>query len=136
MLSKYEIENVILSEQYTTSRKILTLNSLSLETKEEQYLVDELKNKILGNRDEDEVLKSLESEDSEHWVQYYGHRAAADLITLGKVQPETMLSMSLLPEKDFARAIKTATSVARKINEIVISAENELNMNLIPEELV
>ena len=47
-----------------------------------------------------------------------------------------MLSMSLLPEKDFARAIKTATSVARKINEIVISAENELNMNLIPEELV
>jgi len=136
MLSKYEIENVILAEQYTKSRKILTLNSLEPTTEKEKELIQQVKEKILKDKSEKDVLDHLESEETEYWINYFGNRAAADLISLGKVQPETMLAMSRLSEKDFTEAVKIATKSARRINNIVIEAEAELNMNLIPEELI
>lgn len=136
MLSKYEIENVILSEQYTKSRKILTLNSLEAPSEIESNIIQSVKTKILDGKDEKEILDQFESEEREQWIHYFGNRAAADLISLGKVQPETILAMSRLSESDFTESVKIATRSARRINDIVIEAEAELNMNLIPEELI
>jgi hypothetical protein len=136
MLSKYQITNVILSEEYTRSRKILKLNQVIIQQPEYADQLDLVKQEILNDESETQVLSRFESEDSFHWIEYYSHRAAVDLLTLGKVQPETMLGMSLLPMKDFVESVKKSTDIAKKINDLTIAAESELNDNLIPEDMI
>jgi hypothetical protein len=136
MLSKYEIENVLLSEQYTKSRKILKLNQLVIDCPQDKTQIEQVKKEILGSETEEQALSRFQDEESEQWVEYYSHRAAVDLLTLGKVQPETMLGMSLLPIEDFIVAVKKSTETAKKINSLTIEAESELNDNLIPEDMV
>jgi hypothetical protein len=138
MLSRYEIEHVILAEQYTDSRKIVALNKLKDETESQidVKLIEKVKKDICGKQSEEDVIKKLQKEDVDHWVEVFGRRAAADLLTLGKVQPETMLAMSALPPEDFIQAIKVASLTAKRLNDTTIVAENDLNNNLIPDEMI
>ena len=136
MLSRYEIEHVILAEQYTPSRKLLALKNIEAETSHEKSIIAEVKKSILNGETEAKILKNFEVEESDHWAELYGRRAAADLLTIGKVQPETMLAMSALPVQDFVKAIQIATQVAKQMNDTTVEAETELNNNLIPEELI
>lgn len=136
MLSRYELKYIILAEQYSPGRKIQTLKDLKNLTLKDKSIVSEIKKDILNGSTEDEILKNFEEQESQHWIEFYGHKASADLLTIGKVQPETLLAMSSLPEKDFRDAIKIATKYAKRINDIIIEAEADLNMNLIPEELI
>lgn len=136
MLSKYEIEHVILAEKYTPSRKLLALKELEVDSSQEKSIISEIKKSILNGETESKVLKNFEDEEPAHWAEFYGRRAATDLLTIGKVQPETMLAMSALPVEDFVKAIKIATTVAKQLNDITIDAETELNNNMIPEEMV
>jgi hypothetical protein len=138
MLSRYEIEHVILAEQYTASRKIIALNKLQddIESQADIKLIEKIKKDICGKQTEEDVLKKLQKEDVEHWVEYFGRRAASDLLTLGKVQPETMLAMSALPPEDFIQAIKVASLTAKRLNDTTIVAESDLNNNLIPDEMI
>jgi len=136
MLSKYEIEHVILAEKYTKSRKIITLNQMIPESPADQQLINEIKKEILGSETEESVLARFQDEESDQWVDFYSRRAASDLLTLGKVEPEVMLAMSALPIDDFVKSVKKATEIARKLNNLTIEAESEISDNLIPEELV
>ncbi len=138
MLSRYQIEHVILAEQYTDSRKIVALNDLKdqVESQADIKLIEKVKKDICGKQTEEDVLKKLQKEDVEHWVEFYGRRAASDLLTLGKVQPETMLAMSALPPEDFIQAIKVASLTAKRLNDTTIVAESDLNNNLIPDEMI
>jgi hypothetical protein len=129
MKSEYEIKNIILGNIFSKSRKLAKLKELNLET-------EELKNEILDGETEESVLSRFESDDRNHWITLLGHRAAADLLTLGKVQPETMLEMSALPTEDFRAVVKVATSTARRLNDLTVEAEKELNLDTIPDELI
>ena len=132
MITAYELENVILATEFSKARKLKKLESINLEDKE---LEQSIKTKILGSETEEEVLSRAEADDKHHWIEHFGNRAAADLLTLGKVQPETMLAMALLPEKEFAEVVKKATSTANKLNKLTLATEKELNLDLISQEL-
>lgn len=136
MLSKYELENVILSQSYTPSRKLLLLKSLESKLPNDNKLISEFKDHILNSETENDILQNLEKEEPEHWANFYGRKAACDLLTIGKVQPETMLAMSTLPNDDFINAIKIATQIAKKLNDKVIEVETDIEVNMIPEHLV
>lgn len=136
MLSRYEIENVILAEQYTKTRKLLALKLIDADSTSDKSLISQIKKEILDGDTEIVVMKNFEKEESIHWAKFYGHRAAADLLTIGKVQPETMLGLSSLPKEDFIKAIKIATKEAKRMNDTTIEAESELNTDLIPEEMI
>lgn len=136
MLSRYEIEHVILAEQYTKTRKLLALKLVDADSTADKSLVSQVKKEILDGDTEIVVMKNFEKEESTHWAELYGRRAAADLLTIGKVQPDTMLAMSALPVEDFVKAIKIATLMAKQMNDITIEAEAQLNNNLIPEEMI
>lgn len=138
MLSRYQIEHVILAEEYTASRKILALNKLleEVDSQVDIKLIEKVKKDICGKQSEEDVLKKFQKEDAEHWIELYGRRAATDLLTLGKVQPETMLAMSALPPEDFIQAIKVASLTAKRLNDTTIVAESDLNNNLIPDEMI
>jgi hypothetical protein len=131
MRSRYEIENIFLAGLYTPSRKLMALNAETW-TDEETAHVAAIKETICNGDTEDAVLARYEDEDKMHWIHAFGHAAASDLITIGKVQPDNMTAMHCLPSADFAEAVKVCTSVAREINEATVAAEQELNAEAVP----
>jgi len=80
MITAYELENVILATEFSKARKLKKLESINLDDKE---LEQSIKIKILGTETEEEVLGRAEADDKHHWTEYFGNRAAADLLTLG-----------------------------------------------------
>lgn len=132
MKSEYEIEYILLGNTFSKARKLEKLKTLDSTS----VNVEQLKAKILDGETEEVVLARAEADDRIHWITLLARRAAADLLTLGKVQPETMLEMSALPESDFREVVKIATKTARKLNDITIEAEKELNLNTITSDLV
>ena len=135
MYSKYQILNVKLSTEFSKSRKLLKLDSLNLE---DEDIYNEIVESILGGESEAEVNHPdrVEQDDRTHWINVIAHKAAADLLTLGKVQPENMVVMSSLPSEDFKEAVKIAVGKARDLNESTIGAEKQLNLDTISEEIV
>lgn len=129
MKSEYEIDNIILGNIFSKARKLEELRILDLET-------EERRERILDGETEEAVMARSEADDRIHWITLLGRRAASDLLTLGKVQPETMLEMSALPEADFREVVKIATGTARKLNDLTVEAEKELNLDTISSELI
>ena len=125
MRSKYEIENIFLAGLYTPSRKLMALNAETW-TDEETTHVAAIKETICNSDTEDAVLARFEDEDRMQWIHAFGHAAAADLITIGKVQPDNMTAMHCLPSADFAEAVKVCTSVAREINEATVCSRTRI----------
>lgn len=136
MLTEYEIENIILSDEYTKSRKLEKLKNITTKNEEEILLIKKIKEKIVSIETEETIAAKAESEDRIHWIEFYANRVAADLLTLGKVQPETMLAMMLMPEKDFAEVVKKSTAKANRLNKLTREIEKDLNLDLISNELI
>jgi hypothetical protein len=135
-ISLYQLKNIILAEHYTKSRKLMILNDLMNHEDINQDTYNSVKAEILEEESEDTVMDNFEVEDRYHWIQYYANRTAADLLTLGKVQPETMLEMSLLPTDDFEEVVKYATIKANKLNTSTMEVERQINLNSVPSELL
>ena len=132
--SKYEIKNIFLADQFTKSRKILALRSETW-SEDETAIVEELVTEILDGEAEADVVARFEEEDNQQWIQAYGRRMGADLITIGKVQPDHMLIASSLPPEDFSEAVKVCTATARSINDATVAAERELAQDSVPQTL-
>jgi hypothetical protein len=127
MKTLYEILNVDLAQEYTKARKLAVVDSIAT---------------LLGADLEAEVRAAIASmdipadDDRYHWIQTLGRAAGADLLTLGKVQPENMLAMANLGAEDFKEAVKVATSSARNWNKLTVEAEKELNAETLPNTMV
>ena len=127
MKTLYEVLNLDLAQQSTNARKLGILYAKEL------YLTDELKKEVEAAIAE---MNIPEDDDRYHWIQTLGRQSGADLLTLGKVQPENMLAMAGLGTDDFKEAVKVATNFARSLNSQTIEAEQELNTNTIDEAIV
>ena len=125
MKTLYEVLNVDLAQEYTKKRKTEKTNELSLN----QELLDEVLAAI-------ELMNIPADDEQYHWIQKLGNAAGADLLTLGKVQPENMLAMFGLGVEDFKESVKVATRTARMLNDSTIAAEKELNDDLVPDNLL
>ena len=128
MITQYEIENVLLANCFSKARKIEMLEVIEIN---DSALKDKVLKNILDGEKLKDVLARAAADDRQHWITFFGRKAAADLLSLGKVQPETMLEMSALPIEDFREVVKIATSTARSLNDITIAAERELLVNTI-----
>jgi len=135
MRTKYEIINIELATEWSKSRKLAKLDTLEIA---DQDLYNEVLEHILDGEQESEVMHPdrVEGDDREHFIYKIAHAAAADLLTLGKVQPENMVVMSSLPEDDFGQAVSIAVKKARKLNEVTIATEKQINLDTISEEIV
>lgn len=129
MNTEYQINHIILGNTFSKARKLSELHLLQLETPARISA-------ILEGETREAVLARVEADDRTHWITLLGRRAAADLLTLGKVQPETMLEMSAFPEDDFKEIVKIATGTAKRLNNLTIEAEKELNMDSVTSELI
>lgn len=124
MKTLYEILNVDLAQQFTKARKLAVLGQLVLD--------DRLKTQV----EEAVALMDIPDDDDRyHWIQIYGRLMGADLITIGKVQPDHMLGASALPAEDFSEAVKVCTATARDINNSTVAAEKEFATESVPQTL-
>lgn len=124
MKSLYEVINIDLANDYTKTRKKDTTDSLSLEAELYEDVFAAIDNMDIPNDDE-----------RHHWINVIAHKAAADLLTLGKVQPENMVIMSSLSEEDFSEAVSIAVAKARQLNSQTVEAEANLNIDTIQETI-
>jgi hypothetical protein len=125
MKSLYELINVDLTQQYTKARKLAVLATIDVEIS--------LRSEAMAAID---AMDIPTDDDRYHWIQVIGRQAAADLLTLGKVQPDNMLAMAGLGLEDFKEAVKVATSTARSLNDTTVAAEQELNSNTVSEAII
>lgn len=126
MKSLYEVLNLDLGQEYTKVRKLAVLDAIS--TNLDADLEAEVRAAIAE-------MDIPEDDERHHWIYKIANQAAADLLTLGKVQPENMLAMSSLPDEDFAECVKVATSKARQLNEDTVAAEKTLSADTIPDSM-
>lgn len=124
MKTLYEILNVDLSQEYTKARKrakLATLDAGDLAAEAETAI---------------DTMDIPEDDDRLHWIMTFGKAAGADLLTLGKVQPENMIKMASLSADDFQECVKVATGSARDWNKLTISAEKDLNQESMPNTML
>lgn len=125
MKTLYEILNVDLSQEYTKARKRAVLETIEMDAETQ----------IAATKAIDE-MDIPEDDDRLHWIMTFGKAAGADLLTLGKVQPENMIKMASLSADDFQECVKVATGSARDWNKLTISAEKDLNQESMPSTML
>ena len=126
MKSLYEVLNIDLAQEYTKTRKLAKLQTLEIS---DDQLEIEVKKAI-------DSMDIPDDDDRYHWIQKLGHEAGADLLTIGKVQPENMLAMAALDANDFQEAVKVATGTARNWNKQTIEAEKQLAEESMPTTIL
>ena len=78
----------------------------------------------------DSLSANVESTEEEYWTQRLAKLAAIDILTIGKVQPEHMNYMASLSDDAFSSCVKSATTLAKSLNDSVQEIEAELGQEL------
>jgi hypothetical protein len=125
MKTLFEVINLDLAQEYTKARKRAVLKTIEMDAQTQIAATNAI-----------EEMDIPEDDEQHHWVQKIGKAAGADLLTLGKVQPENMLAMASLGNEGFSACVKVATSSAREWNNLTIEAEKELNQESIPNTML
>jgi len=133
--TRFEIETFVLGAHPTPGRKAQELMSDLLQARAEQHpdlpVLEEVYEAFAKDNNVEELLANIETEEEQYWIQRLGRLAAIDILTIGKVQPEHMAYMASLEDEAFAAAVKTATTLAKELNESVQQIEAELGEDLV-----
>jgi len=133
--TRFEIETFVLGAHPTPGRKAQALMADLLQARAEQHpdlaVLEAVYADFSASHDVDTLLSTIEDQEEEYWVQRLGRLAAIDILTIGKVQPEHMNYMASLSDEAFAASVKTATMLAKSLNESVQQIEAELGADLI-----
>lgn len=125
MKTFYEVMNIDLAQEYTKARKLQKLSTLDIGDAQVEIAV---KTAIEG-------MNIPEDDDRHHWIQKLGRAMGADLLTIGKVQPENMLAAAALSTEDFKEAVKVAVAGANELNQYTIAAEQSIKTDTISEPI-
>lgn len=118
--------NIDLAKEYTKERKLAKLATLGI-----------LDAKIEADaKDAINALDIPTADERHHWIQRIGNVMAADLLTIGKVQPENMLAASSLCKEDFQEAVKVAVKGANDLNQFTVAAEQAIKADVITDKIV
>lgn len=106
-----------------TETKPFETNCLREEkTKLEKFLLDQ-------NIDELEIkVANWEILEREHWAEHLGKIAAIELLTYGKASVDTMTKMVKLPEDLYIKSTQICVTLANKIKEATMKAEQEIGI--------
>ena len=114
---------------------IADLNQAREQNHPDLPVLEEVYEEFSKEHNVEDLLKSIESEEEQYWVERLAKLAAIDILTLGKVQPEHMNYMVALSDEAFASTVKSATTLAKSLNTSVKEIEAELGSDLVPDEL-
>ena len=123
MKTLYEVLNVDLSQQYTKERKLSVLSTMGLDS-----------DLMLEVEDAVAEMDIPEDDDRYHWIQIFGRQSGADLLTIGKVQPENMLAMAGLGADDYTPLLTRAFAMV--LGDPLLSSINKPQFDAAMRELL
>jgi hypothetical protein len=133
--TRFEIETFVLGAHPTNARKAQVLMADLLQARAQKHpdlpVLEAIYADFAAKNDVTALLENIEAEEEEYWVKRLGRLAAIDILTIGKVQPEHMNYMASLSDEAFAACVKTATSLAKELNDSVKEIEAELGSDLV-----
>lgn len=132
--TRFEIETFVLGAHPTPARKAQALQAELMQARTQNHpdlgILEAVWADFSKEHAVDELLASIEETEEEYWVQRLAKLAAIDILTIGKVQPEHMAYMVSLEDDAFAACVKSATVLAKSLNESVRQIESELSTDL------
>jgi hypothetical protein len=133
--TRFEIETFVLGSQPTLARKAQALLNDLTEARATQHPDLSVLEAVAADFESangklEDLVATIEDSEEEYWVAKLGKLAALDILTIGKVQPEHMAYMTALSDDAFAACVKTATALAKTLNEQVRTIEAELGDEL------
>lgn len=135
--TRFEIETFVLGSHPTNSRKahalVTELEAAKVANHPDLPVLQAVYDDFSANHNVEELLQNIENEEEQYWVERLARLAAVDILTIGKVQPETMHYMAALSDEAFGASVKGATTLAKSLNESVREIEAELSTDLIDD---
>lgn len=136
--TRFEIETFVLGAHPTAARKaqalMADLSAARAQNHPDLPVLEAIHaDFVKAHGDIDALLASIESTEEQYWVERLARLAAIDILTIGKVQPEHMNYMSALSDDAFAACVKSATVLAKTLNQQVREIEAELSADLVKE---
>ena len=130
--TRFEIETFLLGAHPTVARQALELQNEIMQARTQQHpdLEAVSVDFVAKNGALDALIGDIESSEEEYWVSRLARLAAIDILTIGKVQPEHMNYMASLSDDAFASCVKSATTLAKSLNDSVQEIEAELGSEL------
>jgi hypothetical protein len=84
-----------------------------------------------------EELVMTEDKEIEYWIKKLAKDGAVELVSQGKVTPETMGKISSLPRKQFEECVAEVTKIASYLNHVSKEAEKTVTSeDIIPDDLM
>ena len=84
-----------------------------------------------------EELVMTEDKEIEYWIKKLAKDGAVELVSQGKVTPETMGKISSLPRKQFEECVAEVTKIASYLNHVSKEAEKTVtSKDIIPDDLM
>ena len=132
--TRVEIETFLLGAHPTKSRQAKQLVTELEQAKAQDHpdlpVLEAVYADFSSENDVEALLSAIETEEEEYWVKRLARLAAIDILTIGKVQPEHMNYMAALSDEAFAACVKSASLMAKTMNEQVREIEAELSSEL------
>jgi hypothetical protein len=133
--TRFEIETFLLGAHPTAARKAQVLQSELLEARKTNHPDLPVLEAIMADFEKDNdvatLVANIEESEEEYWVNRLARLAAIDILTIGKVQPEHMNYMASLSDEAFSASVKSATALARTLNDSVREIEAELGSDIV-----
>lgn len=135
--TRFEIENFVLGAHPTPARKAQALVADLTQARQNNHpdlpVLEAVMADFEKEHDVQALIENMESEEEQYWVERLARLAAIDILTIGKVQPEHMNYMASLSDDAFSACVKSATTLAKSLNESVREIEAELGSDLVSE---
>lgn len=133
--TRFEIETFLLGAHPTVERQALELQKELMQARSKQHpdlaMLEAVANDFVeANGPLETLVESIETTEEEYWVSRLARLAAIDILTIGKVQPEHMNYMASLSDDAFSSCVKSATTLAKSLNESVQEIEAEFGSEL------
>jgi translation elongation factor EF-Ts len=133
--TRFEIETFLLGAHPTIERQALNLQNELMQARSQSHpdlaILEAVATDFVAKNGEfDALISGIEATEEEYWISRLARLAAIDILTIGKVQPEHMNYMASLSDDAFASCVKSATTLAKSLNDSVQEIEAELGSEL------
>lgn len=135
--TRFEIETFMLGSHPTAARKAQAITAELEAARANQHpdlpVLQAVYDDFASSHDMNALMENIEAEEEQYWIERLAKLAAIDILTIGKVQPETMHHMVAMSDEAFAASVKSAAALAKQLNEEVRTIEAELGADLVQD---
>lgn len=133
--TRFEMEHLLLGRHPGLARKVAAIvqeiEKLEMQgdatAEQEIGILQEILNDIVPEGSgTNEILGQIEDEEEQYWVEKLGKMGAIDILTIGKLQPETMDAITCLPTNVMYRTIRECLVKVSAMNKEIKDIEQAL----------